>query len=145
MQKVMTIIVTVLLSFSFSHVVLAGHHHGHGEMCKKRMAKMVKQLNLSDEQQKKVELLRQQYDKEKTAMIEKYKGLRGQMQDIIKAEPGDNDKLNALIKRKQEMVADFIKMKVKMKQGIYQLLTPKQRKQFETMWYKKKEMIKTVS
>jgi len=49
------------------------------------------------------------------------------MDELIKTTPVDQDKLKALIQKKQEMIASKTLLKVKMKQAIYQVMTPKQR------------------
>lgn len=143
MQRVITVIVALLLSLSFSQAVFADHH-GHGEMCKKKLEKMFKKMKLTDEQKKKIDAIRAQYEVDKKALKAKYKNLKEQMHAAVKSAPGEKNAMNALIKQKQAMVADYIKLKVKMKQGIYQLLTPEQRTQFEKMWHAKKDT-KTAS
>jgi Spy/CpxP family protein refolding chaperone len=137
MLKFMSIIVAILLSLSFSQIVFAGHHHEQGGTCHKKMGVMLKRLNLTEEQKQKIHIIKKQYKQEKKALLDKHSGFRDKMHELIKTSPNEKEKLNELVKQKQEMVADLIKLKLKMKQGIYQTLTPSQRIDFDKIREKK--------
>ena len=63
----------------------------------------------------------------------KYKGYRGKMHDLVKSGSVDETKLKTLIQERQQMVAEKIKLKVNMKQAIFNVLTPEQREKMEKM------------
>jgi periplasmic protein CpxP/Spy len=131
MSKLISIVTALLLSFNLSQTALADSQCGKQYGYKGKIFKLYKKLDLTDEQKQKVKAIKQQYKEGKKALYSKYKGLRGKMHELIKPESIDQDKLNALIQKKQEMLAEKIKLKVKMKRAIYQVITPEQRKKLE--------------
>jgi len=63
----------------------------------------------------------------------KHKNLRTQMRSVVQSEPLDQTQLDALIKDKQSMVAERVKMRVAMKRAINKVLTSEQKQKMQSM------------
>ncbi len=137
MNKGIMWISSMALAMFISQPVLADMHPKCP--CYKDMKeKMMKKLELTDEQKTKLEDVKKQYKDQLKAKHDEMKDLRQQMKDLAKADKLDEAKLDQLISQKKELVGSMTKLKVQMKHAAYGILTPEQVKKAETV---KKEIM----
>ena len=103
-----------------------------GDM-KKHQNKMMKKLNLSSEQQEKMQQIRKQY---KDKMMQGWKMQRDLRQQIMKLamdKEVDTEKLDNLTKQRADLSIKLMKERVMMRHDMYQVLTDAQREQLKNM------------
>lgn len=100
------------------------------------MDKMKSELNLTADQQKKIEDLKKQMMDQKETQKAQLKAIRTQMQELIRAPQLDQTKLDSLINEKKEILGAMMKNKITMKHQIYNLLTEDQKKKWDVMMQK---------
>lgn len=129
----MKILIILMLNLGISQVTYAKHHCDNMKGYKTKMEKVYDSLDLTDEQEKAIKSIKAKYRSEKKALYMKYKDYKGQMRDIMQSGSIDEAKLNELIKVKQNMVAEKIKLRANKMSAIYKLLTPEQREKMKEM------------
>lgn len=118
---------TLVLTLATSQIAFA--HSGEFAKC---MKDAYKSLNLTTEQQNKINTLK---DQVKTNLKDKevqMKAMHEQVKALVQADTLDQSKLDALINQKKEIIGDMMKSKIMMRHEVYHLLTPKQKEQFAT-------------
>lgn len=133
MNNLMKICIILMLSLGMSQVTFAKQHCDKMKSYKAKMEKVYDSLDLTDEQEKAIKSIKEKYRSDKKALYMKYKGYKGQMRDMMQSGSVDEAKLNELIKVKQNMVAEKMKLRAYKMSAIYKLLTPEQREKMKEM------------
>jgi periplasmic protein CpxP/Spy len=116
--------------------------------CKhQKMNKMMESLNLTDDQKTKLDAIKQETKSQMKSLHEQMRSLRTEMKTLVHSDKMDEKKMNALINKKKELVAEKTKIKLQSKNKMYNLLNPQQKQQFNTMLnqWKQKKMDKMKS
>jgi protein CpxP len=98
--------------------------------CKTNGKKISENLNLSDEQKKKIIALKKQSHHELKLNYKKIIALRTQINAMSKAEKIDEAKLDALIKQKNLVLGEMLKKHIILQHQIYTVLTAAQKTQY---------------
>lgn len=127
MKKILTLS-AVLLAF-FMNTAFANLGGG-GCGC---MAQMMQDLNLTADQQQKINQIRDQTKSQMQSQKDQMRALKGQINDLIKSEKIDEAKLDSLVNQKKDLMASMMKAKIKMKNQIYNVLDAQQKTKFAAM------------
>jgi Spy/CpxP family protein refolding chaperone len=101
-----------------------------------RMMMAINHLDLTPEQQKKIQTLRIQHQKEAIPLFGKIRMAGVEIEELLMAEPVNLDKVKAKTKEKYDAMADLEIRHLQLQQQIKAVLTPEQRKQLEEMGMK---------
>lgn len=155
-KKTLALIGSTLAALTLSAVVSAhqsergeGYHRFGGnpeqrqEMMEKhterRMDKMTRYLELTDEQVTQLKALFEQHNAGKAEGASP-KALHQAMRELDPADSDYQNKVNELIGSAQKQMAERMQARATMRQQIYQLLTPEQRSKLEQMEAKRHSM-----
>jgi Spy/CpxP family protein refolding chaperone len=100
------------------------------------MDKLKSELNLTEEQQQKIEMFKKQMMDQIEANKAKLKSIRDQMHELVRAPQLDQTKLDTLVNEKKEILGTMMKNKITMKHQIYNMLTEEQKKKWDEMMQK---------
>jgi Spy/CpxP family protein refolding chaperone len=133
------IMMALLLS---TGVAFANKGKGHGEGGKKgdRIAKMMEKLELTDAQKTQIETLRNAFQQENAAAIERGKALREQMH--AQKESGDKEAAKATREQMKEAMSGLKEARQELHEDILAVLTAEQRAQLDAMKEKGKDKMK---
>lgn len=113
-----------------------GEHKGkycdkHGNKSAYRMERMIKHLDLSDEQAKKVRSIRDSYKEKMQALRKKMKENRKQLREEMRAESIDQSKVKEIAKSSGDLKASKIILRAEMRNEIHKVLTKEQREKIK--------------
>ncbi|KTC65976.1 envelope stress induced periplasmic protein (plasmid) [Legionella adelaidensis] len=134
MKKIITLsflALTLIATTAFAHMGMGGCH------C---MGQMMQELNLTPDQQKQIQQIKDQMKSQMQSNREQMQSLRTQMQTLIKSDKIDEAKLDSLVNQKKELMGTMMKAKIKMKNQIYNLLDAQQKTKFASMMEQKMGM-----
>ena len=105
----------------------------HGKKSGKRMEKMIKHLDLNDDQAKQVRNIRDSYKVKMSALRNKMKENRKQLREEMHSESIDQNKVKELAQVTGDLKADKIILRAEMRAEINNVLTSEQREKFNKM------------
>jgi len=105
----------------------------HGKKSGQRMERMIKHLELSDEQATQVRSIRDSYQPKMKALREKMKENRKQLREEMRAETIDQEKVEKLAKSMGDLKADKIILRAEKRSKIHDVLTKEQREKMKEM------------
>ena len=103
----------------------------HGKKSGYRMEKMIKKLDLSDEQATKVRSIRESFQPKMEALYEKMKENRKQLREEMHAENIDMNKVKKLAQKMGDLKANKIVLRSEMRNNIHKVLTKAQREELK--------------
>lgn len=112
------------------------HHHKHGGMG------MLKQLDLTAEQQAQVEQIMQKQRTEMKAAMKDRRAHRDEMKSLVEQDTFDASKAERLIKQHQDQERDAKLAMLRSQHEIYKVLTPEQREKAKVVRAEWKEKMK---
>ena len=118
------------------------HKSHEGHMMGKHFDKMVKKLDLTADQEKKIKAIQSQT---KASMEPKYVELRTitmQLNDLAKADVINEGKMDDLITQKEKVIGEITKMRVMTRYQINHVLDAKQKAKMDKMTMKMREKVK---
>ena len=148
MNKKMIWISALALSASISQGVIAcdsecpGNVKHHHHMMGKHFDKMMGELDLTAEQEKKIHAIR---DQEKASMKPKIMEMHDiniQLNDLAKGNVIDEAKMNDLIAKKEKIVGEMTKNRVMTRYQINMILDAKQKEKMDKMTLEMREKMK---
>jgi len=98
-----------------------------------RMMMAINHLDLTPDQQKKIQALRIQHQKEAIPLFGKIRMAGVEIEEVMMADTVNMDKVKAKTKEKYDAMADLEVRHLQLQQQIKAVLTPEQRKQLEEM------------
>ena len=101
-----------------------------------RMMVAINHMDLTPEQQKKIQALRLQHQKEAIPLFGKIRMAGVEIEELLTADTVNMDKVKAKTKEKYDAMADLEVRHFQLQQQIKAVLTPEQRKQLEEMGMK---------
>ncbi len=107
---------------------------GHGMMMQRKLGRLTQQLELSDDQQAKVQALLRAQAKETIRLKADIDTATIDLHQLLDAEPGDRASVKTALQSIASKEADLRLAHITTVQDIRTLLTPAQQKQFRTMW-----------
>lgn len=110
---------------SFAHC-----HHKQCDEKHQQLDKLATELNLTPEQQAKVNALKEQGHADMKANLTQLKALRGQIGDLVKANKIDEAKLDSLVEQINKIRGSMLKNRILMQHQMYSLLTEQQKAKF---------------
>lgn len=133
-QVMLTVITTVSLImgaqvFAQNQMPMRG---GQGGPCMMQMKNMMSQLNLTPEQSKKMQSLRQSMRSKMMSDMGQMQSMRQQMLTLIMSDKMDESALDNLVNKKAALMANKMKRHMMLKHQIYQMLTPDQKSKFKS-------------
>lgn len=144
MIKKILLLSTIALSLSFSHFASAKMHEKDNDTCKcmkkEQMKEMKERLNLTDEQQKQMKVIKEDAKTNLKANYEKMVTIKKDMKNLVVSDSIDEMKLDQLIEQKKELVGQKTKIMLQTKNKIYNLLNAEQKAKYSAMmdkWHEK--------
>jgi len=105
----------------------------HGKKSGDRMERMIKHLELSDEQATQVRSIRDSYQPKMQALREKMQENRKQLREEMHAETIDQEKVKKLADKMGDLKADKIILRAEKRNKIHNVLTNEQREKMKEM------------
>jgi len=105
----------------------------HGKKSGHRMERMIKHLDLSDEQATQVRSIRDSYQPKMIALREKMKESRKQLREEMHAETIDQDKVKKLAQTIGDLKAEKIILRAEKRNKVHKVLTEEQRNKMKEM------------
>ena len=134
------IILLPVLAFSLvlSSTAFANMKDYSGCMCpsKKVMKKWKEKLNLTEEQTKQIQAVKEEAWSKMKANYEQMQALKKEMHTLVTSDKMDQSKLNDVINKKKELIGEKTKIKLETKNKIYNLLNEQQKQKFSAMMEK---------
>ena len=116
----------LVLSLTCSPLALA-----HDKMMSDDKHHNMQYLNLSKDQQMKLETLKLQMMQKMHADKEELRSINMQIKALIQSPSMDNASLDSLIEKKKDILGRMMKEKITIKHQMYNLLTPEQKSKFD--------------
>lgn|SRR3990167_1528063 len=126
---------------SISNVYAAADEPLRSCICGMHIEKIVQTFHLTPDQKNKIEELIEKNKANIKTDVEQMQGLRVQMRDLITSDNFDEDKVNALIDKKKELIGTIAKAKVMVKRQIYTLLNAQQKAEYKALVQKHEEQL----
>lgn len=122
--------IVAIIAIGLSAPVIADHGSYHNCGSCKKMQKLETELNLTATQKEKITEIKKQSKDEFKSTLNELKALKKEMKDFVKSETMDDKKLDELVTKKTELTGKLMKIKLKMKHEIYNILDEDQKTKF---------------
>ena len=106
--------------------------------------KLIKELNLTEDQQQKIRQFRQQHYQRVIQDFKKKHEIQQQIMMMSMQKEIDKASLDTLLKQRSELSTDILRSKVLMRHQIYQVLNDEQRTKLQSIMKNKMEKMKHV-
>ena len=110
-----------------------GMDMGGGMMDMMKMMKAVSSLNLTPEQNKKLQMVKLQHQKEAIPVLGQIRMAGVEIQELLLADPVNLDKVKSKVKEKYDAAAKLEMSHLALMQEVKKMLTPEQRQQMDSM------------